>query len=342
MGKFSGSTQKGALSMTGPFLPTQTVLNPAVYPNSTYTPITKNYGEYQPIDKAKMLQELIGLGASEEELLRLMAAGGVGSNGVKDSRLAHINPEEDRLLRAHGGEGSINPRTGLPQYKYGADTREGGATGKQSGGPNGNGGGGDKGGGKFGGSTQTGATKPGASPIGPQSDKSLPERIGDFFGGPEAYARNMARRTGGVTVPSVPNASPGQIFGAIMGGIPGMLSGPMVASEIYKSFQPGYKPQTGMVSSAIDSMGGWTPGGIEGNTQVGRINDQGDPGQNRGLLSMQQPMQPGQGYLASTPVEPMAPQNGGLLSMQYPGAQVPIGGPTPYSYNRPNYNYWAR
>lgn len=279
----------------GAFLPTKTVLNPAVYPNSPYSPITKNYGEYQPIDKAKMLQELMGLGASEEELLRLMSAGGVGSNGVKDSRLAHINPEEDRLLRAHGGEGSINPRTGLPQYKYGADTKEGGATGKQTGGANSSGGGGNGGGGgggKFGGSTQTGGVTPGGSPGGtPPKDKNIMEKIGDVFGGPQAYKNNMARRTGGVTVPNVPNASPGQIFGAILGGVPGFTSAPKVAMEVADSFQPGYKPGLGIGQGIIDKIGGWTPGGIEGNTTVGRWNDQGDPGKNQGM-QINQPKQP--------------------------------------------------
>jgi hypothetical protein len=29
-----------------------------------------------------------------------------------DTMLAHINPEEARLLEAHGGSGTINPETG--------------------------------------------------------------------------------------------------------------------------------------------------------------------------------------------------------------------------------------
>jgi hypothetical protein len=31
--------------------------------------------------------------------------------------LAHINPQEAALLKAHGGSGAINPRTGLPEFK---------------------------------------------------------------------------------------------------------------------------------------------------------------------------------------------------------------------------------
>lgn len=40
---------------------------------------------------------------------------GKGQDG--DTMLAHINPEEALLLKAHGGSGTINPNTGLPEYK---------------------------------------------------------------------------------------------------------------------------------------------------------------------------------------------------------------------------------
>jgi len=40
---------------------------------------------------------------------------GKGQDG--DTMLAHINPEEALLLKAHGGSGTINPYTGLPEYK---------------------------------------------------------------------------------------------------------------------------------------------------------------------------------------------------------------------------------
>lgn len=46
-----------------------------------------------------------------------MAQGGLASLGrFGDTQLAHINPEEAAMLRAMGGRGSINPRTGLPEY----------------------------------------------------------------------------------------------------------------------------------------------------------------------------------------------------------------------------------
>jgi hypothetical protein len=33
-----------------------------------------------------------------------------------DTELAHVNPEEKRLLKAMGGSGTMNPRTGMPEY----------------------------------------------------------------------------------------------------------------------------------------------------------------------------------------------------------------------------------
>lgn len=63
-----------------------------------------------------------GLGDGSAAQLR-MARGGLtnlrsvaarGRHG--DTMLAHISPEEAALLKAHGGAGTINPATGLPQY----------------------------------------------------------------------------------------------------------------------------------------------------------------------------------------------------------------------------------
>ena len=45
------------------------------------------------------------------------AQGGIASLGRNgDTMLAHINPEEAAMLRSRGGSGSINPRTGLPEF----------------------------------------------------------------------------------------------------------------------------------------------------------------------------------------------------------------------------------
>ena len=48
----------------------------------------------------------------------------VAKKGIEgDVHLAHINKFEDRLLKYIGGEGSINPKTGLIQYKGGGGGR---------------------------------------------------------------------------------------------------------------------------------------------------------------------------------------------------------------------------
>ena len=39
-----------------------------------------------------------------------------------DTMLAHVNPEEAQLLKAHGGSGTVNPMTGLPEFSFGSDT----------------------------------------------------------------------------------------------------------------------------------------------------------------------------------------------------------------------------
>ena len=48
------------------------------------------------------------------EVARMISGSGRGG----DTMLAHINPEEARLLRSRGGMGTINPRTGLPEYGF--------------------------------------------------------------------------------------------------------------------------------------------------------------------------------------------------------------------------------
>ena len=50
---------------------------------------------------------------SLHQLAQKLAAQGRGG----DTMLAHINPQEAALLKAHGGSGVINPKTGLPEFK---------------------------------------------------------------------------------------------------------------------------------------------------------------------------------------------------------------------------------
>lgn len=73
---------------------------------------------------------LIGLSPAQVQSFAHMLAR-EGRDG--DTIVAHINPDEARLLEEHGGSGTINPVTGLPEFKYGGDTKEGGAKGTGSG-----------------------------------------------------------------------------------------------------------------------------------------------------------------------------------------------------------------
>jgi len=69
----------------------------------------------------QMAPEVEGLGplpmaeGGLADMARLLAA--QGRNG--DTMLAHITPEEARLLKSRGGSGSINPQTGLPEFFLG-------------------------------------------------------------------------------------------------------------------------------------------------------------------------------------------------------------------------------
>jgi hypothetical protein len=134
---------------------------------------------------------------------KLASKGRYGSDGVKDTRLAHINPREDAILRALGGAGSINPKTGLPEYKYGGEgTTEGHGT---------SGTGAGTGGGKSGGDGGKGSDKedkdlasqldkskglPGSSVgglSGGGQSPSLGRQISNLFGGPIGYQNNPNR-----------------------------------------------------------------------------------------------------------------------------------------------------
>lgn len=182
---------------------------------------------------------------------------------------------------APGGKGGGGPSAG-PDKAMG--DRDKGPKGPQ-GGFSGRGGGGAIGG-KGGGGVSAGPDRA----MGGGDNRSFGREISDLFGGPAAYARNKYRPGGGsVTVPNVPNASLGQQVGAVLGAFPGVMSAPKIGMEVYDSFQPGYKPGLGIGQGIIDKIFGGTPGGIEGNTQVGRINDQGDPGLNRDPMSPQAP-----------------------------------------------------
>lgn len=123
---------------------------------------------------------------------RVAAAGRGG-----DTMLAHINPQEAALLKAQGGSGTINPRTGLREYKYGGDTNEGGAHGF--------------GGGGFGGGNAAGR--------GGISDMAL---------GRSAASRAVSAQRGtglGGTIGRVGGAVLGTLAGGPLGGVLGYKAG---------------------------------------------------------------------------------------------------------------------
>jgi len=78
---------------------------------------------------------------SDHHLARYLGSKGRGG----DTMVAHINPQESSLLKMLGGSGTRNPKTGLLEFKYGADTKEGGAHGTGSGAGTGGGGAGNSG-----------------------------------------------------------------------------------------------------------------------------------------------------------------------------------------------------
>lgn len=71
---------------------------------------TMQQQQSQAIQEQKMAKG--GIASVRKAAEKVRAAGRDG-----DTILAHINPEEAALLKSRGGSGSINPKTGLPEYK---------------------------------------------------------------------------------------------------------------------------------------------------------------------------------------------------------------------------------
>jgi hypothetical protein len=60
-----------------------------------------------------------------EQVKRALAEAAKKGRGG-DDRIVHINPQEEQLLKAAGGAGTVNPDTGLKEFKYGGNVSEGG------------------------------------------------------------------------------------------------------------------------------------------------------------------------------------------------------------------------
>jgi len=75
-------------------------------------------GAQEPMDMSPVVEGLQPMGMASGGLAdvgQYLAAKGRGG----DSILAHITPEEADMLRKRGGSGTINPATGLPEFKGG-------------------------------------------------------------------------------------------------------------------------------------------------------------------------------------------------------------------------------
>jgi len=75
-------------------------------------------GAQEPMDLSPVVQNLQPMGMASGGLADVgQYLAGKGRGG--DSILAHITPEEAEMLRSRGGSGTINPATGLPEFKGG-------------------------------------------------------------------------------------------------------------------------------------------------------------------------------------------------------------------------------
>jgi len=76
--------------------------------------------QFDPIAIISVLVLMYGM--QERAKQKGFARGGLASIAAKgrhgDTMLAHINPREAAMLKRMGGSGTINPRTGLPEYKF--------------------------------------------------------------------------------------------------------------------------------------------------------------------------------------------------------------------------------
>jgi len=73
--------------------------------------------QFDPVIIISLLVLLYGM--QERTKQKGYARGGLAAMGRHgDTMLAHINPREADMLKRMGGSGTINPRTGLPEYKF--------------------------------------------------------------------------------------------------------------------------------------------------------------------------------------------------------------------------------
>lgn len=105
-----------------------TLQNPGLYPQTRMAMIESNLIDADDLpeqfDEVLLTVLLIALKVVQSQLQAgntpRFARGGLNQiarmGRYGDTMLAHISPEEARMLRARGGSGTINPNTGLPEF----------------------------------------------------------------------------------------------------------------------------------------------------------------------------------------------------------------------------------
>lgn len=105
-----------------------TLQNPGLYPQTRMAMIESNLIDADDLpeqfDEVLLTVLLIALKVVQSQLQAgntpRFARGGLNQiarmGRYGDTMLAHISPEEARILRARGGSGTINPNTGLPEF----------------------------------------------------------------------------------------------------------------------------------------------------------------------------------------------------------------------------------
>jgi hypothetical protein len=98
--------------------------NPESYPEIVASAVKDDMVEEGDLpaqfDPVAIISLLVLMYGMQERLKQNgFAKGGLASLGRHgDTMLAHINPREAAMLKRMGGSGTINPRTGLPEYKF--------------------------------------------------------------------------------------------------------------------------------------------------------------------------------------------------------------------------------
>jgi hypothetical protein len=185
-----------------------------------------------------------------DDAARLAEAGRYG-----DSIIAHINPEEAALLKAHGGSGTINPRTGLLEFADmdGQGTTESGAV---SAGVSDNPG--------YGTVDTFGGAAPGAGAM-PGEDRNQAPNIGDFApsmmdgGRDEGDRGRAAGRAGGIGAFNDSRTALDRFGDFISGRIENARANPF-ATALNMAFSS--VPVLGTINTVSGLLGGRTVGDI--------------------------------------------------------------------------------